>query len=227
MARGIAGKFLRGVNAVAAPAALAQQQSNIEQKRMQILQGYAQQNMQAQQDFNVASDDRRQGYAVENLDTAQGYAEDNRAADQAFSRVENAADRSIQVDSNNMTGEGLQLEKDRFEIAKEQAEITLETANLGLGQQKRLEGLYNIIIDPNASDDVRSQAAEAINQLTGKGGNESYSAITAFSEPNEYGEQTKATGVLNRRTGEQDWISPSFGNNQDDDPLGIRSRIRK
>tara|TARA_R110000782_G_scaffold252095_1_gene339816 strand:- start:675 stop:1358 length:684 start_codon:yes stop_codon:yes gene_type:complete len=227
MARGIAGKFLRGVNAVAAPAALAQQQSNIEQKRMQILQGYAQQNMQAQQDFNIASDDRRQGYAVENLETAQGYAEDNREADQAFSRVENAADRSIQADRNNMEGEGLQLEKDRFEIAKEQAEITLETANLGLGQQKRLEGLYQTIIDPNASDDVRSQAAESILQLTGKGAEDRYSALYEdITDETGFPTGGRNTFILNSRTGVPSPISFQ-PQQQDDDPLGIRQRIRK
>jgi hypothetical protein len=126
-----------------------------------------------------------------------------------------------------MAGETLDIERDRFEIAKEQAVVALESAELGLADKKRLEGLYQIVADVNSAEEARDQAAEAINQLTGKGGNESYSAITAFSEPNEYGEQTKAAGVLNRRTGEQEWISPSYGNNQDDDPLGIRSRIRK
>lgn len=192
MGRGLIGKFMSGVSAVAVPAALANQAAEIEQRRMATLQGYQQQNMGIQQE----------------------YQRENTAANQSFTAGQNSLDREQRQQGLEMQQQGLDMQSKQFDIARQQAELAIKSGELGLVQAKRLEKQYNVLMDPEATEDQRMKASENILAFTGKLADQtdqtdSFSAFTAYSDPDQFGEQTRQSGVLNRRTGSVDWTSGS------------------
>ena len=213
---GIIGKFLKGVSDVAVPAAVANQAAQIELKRMEKLQGYNQQNIQAQQDFAVQNMDTRQGYAVDNLEQQQDFAVENREQQQKMT-LENQDQQNIFTSEenqkmNDLTAQGLEIEGERLELAKQQAEIVLETAELGLVDQRRLSALYESAVDPDIDEAQRNSISEQILVLTGQVGDRFSALYRDKVDETGYATGGRDTFILNNMTKEVSGI-PDQANN--------------
>ena len=227
---GIIGKFLKGVSDVAVPAAMADQAAKIELKRMEKLQGYNRQNMQVQQDFATQNIDTRQGYAVDNLEQQQDFAVENREQQQKMT-LENQDQQNIFTSEenqkmNDLTAQGLSIESDRLEIAKQQAEIVLETAELGLVDQRRLSALYESAVDPDIDEAQRNSISEQILVLTGQVGDR-FSALYR-DKVDETGFPTggRDTFILNNMTKEVSGIPDMSENSSRNGQYASREAIR-
>lgn len=232
MSRGLIGKFFSGVEKVSTPAALAAQAAGIEKQRMKILQGYNQENMAAQQANEVANIDTRQGYAVDNINQQQGFAIENRGQDQEFA-LENQDRQNTFTGGENdkrnaLTREGLGMEGEKLNMAREQAKVVLESAQLGLVDQKRLSAMYEQISDPETDSETRDSIAEQILQLTGKATGDKFSALYQ-DEVDETGYPTggRSTYILNTGTGGVSGIPDQSGNDGSSGKYASREAIRE
>lgn len=221
MSRGLIGKFFSGVEKVSTPAALAAQAAGIEKQRMKILQGYSQENMAAQQANEVANIDTRQGYAVDNINQQQGFALENQDRQNTFTGGENDK-------RNALTREGLGMEGEKLNMAREQAKAVLESAQLGLVDQKRLSAMYEQISDSETDSETRDSIAEQILQLTGKATGDRFSALYQ-DEVDETGYPTggRSTYILNTGTGGVSGIPDQSGNDGSSGKYASREAIRE
>lgn len=194
---GLIAKALRGAAAAGVPALLEEARAQNQAKRDALLQQFTKENMAAQQQFQASE----------------------RLAGQEFTGAQNAENRAFQAEQSQLTRDqqqrqfdatlanqreqfraGLGIDLAKLDVLVKQAEQALEQGELGLIQSRRVESLRSTLVDPNATEDQIKKAAEQLSTLLGEG--DSYSAITAYGDPDEFGQQTRSTGILNRRTGQ-------------------------
>lgn len=156
-------------------------------------------------------DARLNSYDRKNQADNRTFQSSERAASQTFTANENAENRTFQGNENAagraLQEEGLGIQRDELGLRREQqgvvlqqAEQALEAGQMDIAQKKQIQEYYETALDDSASDEVRARAIENLDVMLGKGG-DNYQATTLYGDENDSGEQTKATGILNRRTG--------------------------
>lgn len=198
MARGLIGKVLSGAAQVAVPAAQDIVRQRFERERQSALQKFQTQQTQQAQAFTA-----EQNAANRQQDQAQ--------FDATMTQRKNEFDTGAGIQT-----EQLALDKKKTEATLAAAAAALESANIDLKQKKQIQDLYNKVVADDTPDDQRAKIMDRLDSLLGKNA-ESFSAITAYGEPDDFGNQQKSTGILNRRTGK---VEPfTAGNAATDDPL--------
>lgn len=190
MARGILGKMVKGAAAVGVPALLEKAKNDQLAKRELTLQNLQQQYRREDQAFtagqNALERDQRSADSAANRDLQQ--------QELGLRREDQAAGRQIQ-------GEQLNLEREKLDLTAQQMAQTLESGQLDVAEKRRLQGLYDVIANPEAAQEEISRAINVINGLKGNSP-EKYSAITLYGDENEMGVQSRSTGILNQATGQ-------------------------
>jgi hypothetical protein len=188
-------------------------------------------------------DKRLQEYDTATRKDDQAFRSRERLADQDFTQAENDRQRKLTREENQaerdararegdanrrLDTERLGIERTRVEAAVKQAEQAIEAGELELEAKRQVQDLRDQALDDTLDAAVRARAVENLETLLGEGGN-NYETFTAYGEENEFGEQPRATGILNRRTGTREFISPSGSTgaasgvtNQYDSPYAIR-----
>lgn len=194
MARGIIGKAIRGAASAGVPMLIEQEKNNQLAKREKVL-----------------------------MEIQQQYKAQDRAADQAFTAGQNQLDRDQRAtefqagreDSRaqlDMQRDELGMRREQLDLTAQQIQQTMEAGNLGIIEQKRLQGLYDIIANPQAEDAEITRAITVLNGLKGQNPDK-YQAITLYGDDvDANGNQLRTSGILNTGTGD---ITPA--------PMGNRS----
>ncbi len=193
MARGIIGKAIRGAASAGVPMLIEQEKNNQLAKREKVL-----------------------------MEIQQQYKAQDRAADQAFTAGQNQLDRDQRAtefqagreDSRaqlDMQRDELGMKRQQLDLTAQQIQQTMEAGNLGIIEQRRLQGLYDIIANPQAEEADISRAMSVLSNLKGEKPDR-YSAITLYGDENDAGVQSRQSAILDNSRGTVTPVSPARDN---------------
>lgn len=185
--------------------------------------------MEEYRNQNLAKRDARlQEYVQQNQGAQQRFQTQERQAGQEFTAEQNQLTREQQQGQFESEMEASQQDRSlRHQQVKQQiraADLALEDAQLSLSDKKEIRGIRSVLMDSNASAEEKQLAAEELGILLGEGSPE-LRAVTIYSEPNDFGEQTRQTVLVNPITGQGEPITVRGTERRDDDPLGILGTV--
>lgn len=200
MARGIIGKLVRGAAQAGVPMLQEEHRAQIQARRDEALnrvqQQYRKEDQSFQKDMNAQN---------------QQFEAGQRNLDRTARADEFSATRADAADARSIQREGLQMDREKLDLTAQQIAQTLQAGELGIIEQKRLQGLYDTIASPEAQPDEITRAITVLNGLKGQNP-EKYSAITLYSdELDDMGNQLRTSGILNQSTGEITPAAPRSG----------------
>jgi len=193
MARGIVGKLIRGAAASGVPMLQEEHRAQIQTRRDDALNKIQQQYRKEDQAIRATERTEDRADRAREFDASQG----------------NEARRiDIAEQGLDLQGQGVEMQREQLDLTAQQIAQTLEASELGIVEQRRLQGLYDIIANPEAQQDEITRAITVLNGLKGQNP-EKYQAITLYDEEvDEFGNQRRSSGVLNQSTGQ---ITPASG----------------
>ncbi len=189
--RGLVGKFLTGAAQVAVPAAQNIVQQRFQEQRDAALQKYRMEENKANQDFTRAENDKTRAQG-ERQNAQQVALEAGRLGVQQEQLRQQGERNEADMKNDNL----------RTDAVVRQAEAAIESGNLDAEQKRILVDLQKTAMNRNLPLEERRAALEDLAMLTDKGV-DNYQATTLYSDEEDgLGQQRRATGILNRRTGE-------------------------
>lgn len=193
MARGIIGKMIRGAAEAGVPMLQEEHRAQIQTRRDEALNRISQQNRREDQTFQREMNADNQKFEAGQRDMDRSA----RAEEFSATRADAAEERGMQREQLDMTAQ---------QIAQ-----TLEAGSLGIIEQRRLQGLYDTIANPESAPEQISQAITILNGLKGENPTK-YQAITLYDDELDVdGNQRRVSGVLNQASGVVTPVSPSAG----------------
>ena len=147
MARGIIGKMIRGAAEAGVPMLQEEHRAQIQTRRDEALNRISQQNRREDQTFQreMNADNQRFAAGQSELDRGQR-------------RGEFAANQAAGAEERGMQREELGLKRQESELARQQLRQALEIGNFGIVKQRRLQGIQEILDNPQATQQEKDSA---------------------------------------------------------------------
>lgn len=202
MPRSILGKMARAAAAVAVPAAFESQKADIQAARDAMLQSYAEKAAANQQQFQTSEREAGQQF------TAQQNAP--KLALEAGQLAQTSRRNDIDEQQVKNQGEQLGIQKDQAKVAIQKINQELQLGEITLKQAHQLETVRDELVAADSPEKLNS-AWEKYSALSGKADSNNFEAVTLYGPENDLGQQTKATKVLDKRTGKFSGDGPAPG----------------
>jgi hypothetical protein len=217
-------KAIRGASSAGAQFSLEQIKEDMLQKREERLQSFQRELRAEDQDIRRTerAEDRLASEQSELRgisERAQGRIQDQANSDRSFELQKDQF--GLQERDSERADQALDMDRDRLELMAQQIGQQLEAGNLGLIETRRLQGIQDIIVNPDSDADEISTAVQMLNNLKG-GSPDRYEFIKLAGEFGEGDQVMRA----NRRDGSANLINLNSDNIMPDMPNPAQHRGR-